>query len=110
MYILKKTFLVQSVCVCGHVGVWTGTFLINNYHLHVRGHPFMTSTGGVRLRWTPPDGGERGVNRHVDVHTENCSPQLILSSSHAKKLVFFLDQNFVFGQNKEGKLFVNINQ
>ena len=36
----------------------------------VTGHPFMTSTRRgeeVRLRWT----GVRGVQPHVDVHTEN---------------------------------------
>ena len=41
--------------------------------LLLRGHPFMTSTWrgeGVRLRWTHVDGG-RGVQPHVDVHTEN---------------------------------------
>jgi len=39
----------------------------------LRGHPFMTSTRrgqGVRLRWTHVDGG-RGVQLHVDIHTEN---------------------------------------
>ena len=39
----------------------------------LKGHPFMTSTRrgeGVRLRWTHVDGG-RGVQPHVDVHTEN---------------------------------------
>src|SRR6218665_3399497 len=40
--------------------------------LKIRGHPVMTSTrkGRVRLRWTHVDGG-RGVQPHVDVHTEN---------------------------------------
>ena len=38
---------------------------------------------------------------------------VILSSSHGKKLAFFLDKNFVFGWNKKWKFFVrtsNINK
>src|SRR6218665_3036690 len=49
------------------------TYLFSNAYSAVRGNPFMTSTRrgeGVRLRWTHVDGG-RGVQPHVDVHTEN---------------------------------------
>ena len=66
----------------------------------VRDHTFMTSTRrgeGVRLRWT----GEEEVQPHVDVHTKKLkleSTDVILSSSHAKKLASFYP-NFVFGRN-----------
>jgi len=33
----------------------------------------------------------------------------VILSSHAKKLAFVLDQNFVFGRNKKWTFFVNIN-
>src|SRR6218665_445175 len=63
---------------------------------------FMTSTRrgkGVRLRWTHVG----GVKPHVDVQTEKLkleSTDVILSSSHAKKLAYFFYRNFVFGQKK----------
>ena len=71
----------------------------------------MTSTRrgrGVRLRHA--DGG-RGVSS-MWTSTQKISKleptDIILSSSHTKKLTF-VDQNFVFGQSKKGKFFININ-
>src|SRR6218665_261674 len=70
---------------------------------YIRGHPFMTSKRrgeGVRLRWTHVDGG-RGPTPcgrpHKKLKLE--STDVILSSSHAKKLRLFF-QNFIFGQKK----------
>ena len=65
--------------------------LVKSMH---RGHPFMMSTRrekGVRLRWTHVDGGGRGSSPcgrpHRKLKLE--STDFILSSSHAKKGVFF---------------------
>src|SRR6218665_1887647 len=62
-----------------------------------RGHPFMTSTRrgeGVRLRWTHVDGGRGGPapcgRPHIKLKLE--SIDVILSSSHAKKLASFLPE------------------
>src|SRR6218665_2311079 len=59
--------------------------------------------GGVRLRWTHVDWtGWRGQapcgRPHRKLKLE--SIDVILSSSHAKKLASFFYQNFVFGRNK----------
>src|SRR6218665_2031136 len=66
----------------------------------IRGHPFMTSTrrgsGSGRRMWTG-DGGQIPCGRpHRKLTTD-----VILSSSHAKKLVYFFYQNFFFGRNKK---------
>ena len=59
-----------------------------------RGHPFMMSTRrgvGVRLRWTLVDGGQAPRGRpHRKLKSE--STDVILSSSHAKKLASFLPE------------------
>src|SRR6218665_459629 len=61
--------------------------------IHVGGHPFMTSTQrreGVRLRWTHVDGGGGPApcgRPHRKLKLE--STDVILSSSHAKKLASF---------------------
>src|SRR6218665_2146120 len=50
--------------------LWTRVIAVSSA-THLWGHPFMTSTRrGVGLRWTHVD-RERGVQPHVDVHTEN---------------------------------------
>ena len=60
-----------------------------------RGHPFMTSTrrGGGQAQVDACGWGE-GVQPHVDVHTKLKleSIDVILSSSHAKKLASFLPE------------------
>ena len=63
----------------------------------IRGHPFMTSTRrgeGVRLRWTHVDGARGGPaacgRPHRNLKLE--PTDVILSSSHAKKLASFLPQ------------------
>src|SRR6218665_197333 len=62
----------------------------------IRGHPFMTSTRsweGVRLRWTHVDGGGGPApcgRPHRKLKLE--STDIILSSSHAKKLASFLPE------------------
>src|SRR6218665_3566566 len=81
----------------------------HNFHSHrsviINGHPFMTSTRRgreVRLRWTHVDGGGGPGpcgRPHRKLKLE--STDIILSSSHAKKLASFY-QNFVFGQKKSG--------
>ena len=70
---LRSSFLFENVS-----SLITILLLISMRHLAsielVRGHPFMTSTRrreGVRLRWTHVNGGGRGGQAHVDVHTEN---------------------------------------
>ena len=80
----------------------------------LRGNPFMTSTRRgreVRLRWTHV-GGERGGQApcgspHRNLKLE--STDVILSSSHARKLASFFYQNVVFGWNKKWKFFGDIN-
>ena len=65
------------------------------YDVHMEG-------GGVRLRWTHVDGGGGPApcgRPHRKLKLE--STDVILSSSHAKKLASFY-QNFVFGQIKSG--------
>src|SRR6218665_1516729 len=77
----------------------------------IRGHPFMTSTrmgqaqvDACRRGW----GGQASCGRpHRKLKLE--STDVILSSSHAKKLVYFFCQNFVFGRNKKWKFFGDIN-
>src|SRR6218665_405720 len=67
--------------------------------------------GGVRLRWTHVDWtGWRGQAPCGRPHRKLKlkSTDVILSSSHAKKLASFY-QNFVFGQNKKWKFLGNIN-
>ena len=67
-----------------------------------RGHPFMTSTrrgrgsgsGGCMWMGSAPCG-----RPHRKLKLE--STDVILSSSHAKKLASFY-QNFIFGQKKSG--------
>ena len=55
--------------------------------------------------WT----GGRGGSAHVNVHTENLeSTDVILSSSHAKKLVSFLPE-FRLWTEKKWKFFCDIN-
>ena len=56
----------------------------------LRGHPFMTSTRGegVRLRWTWGRGSSPCGRPHRKLKLE--STDVILSSSHAKKLASFL--------------------
>jgi len=73
-----------------------------------RGHPFMTSTRrekGVRLRWTHVDGGDGGPapceRPHRKLKLE--STDVILSSSHAKKLASFLPE-FRFWTEKSRNL------
>src|SRR6218665_2071568 len=73
------------------------------------GHPFMTSTRrveGVRLRWTGEEGQAPCGRPHRKLKLE--STDVILSSSHAKKLASF-NQNFIFGRNKKWKFFGDIN-
>ena len=76
----------------------------------VRGHPFMTSTRrgeGVRLRWTGGGGGSAPCGRpHRNLKLE--STDLILSSSHAKKLASFLPE-FHLWTEKKWKFFCDIN-
>src|SRR6218665_344339 len=63
------------------------------YRQMFRGHPFMTSTWrgkGVRLRWTEGRGPAPCGRPHRKVKLE--STDLILSSSHAKKLASFLPE------------------
>src|SRR6218665_1328181 len=59
----------------------------------LRGHPFMTSTrrGGGGRAQVDACGQGKGVQPHVDVHRKLKleSTDVILSSSHAKKLVSF---------------------
>jgi len=66
----------------------------------------MTSTK-IRLVWTHVDGrwGPAPCGRS---HRKLEPTDIILSSFHAKKLVF-LYQNFVFGRNNKWTFFVNIN-
>src|SRR6218665_279794 len=57
-----------------------------------RGHPFMMSTrrgGGVRLRWTHVDGGSQAPCGRLHRKLKLESTDVILSSSHAKKLASF---------------------
>ena len=60
---------------------------------NLRGHPFMTSTqrgGGGQAQ---VDACGWGIQSHVDVHIKKLkleSTDVILSSSHAKKLASFL--------------------
>ena len=69
---------------------------VDNSQQTVRGHPFMTSTRrgeGVRLRWTHVDGGESPgpcgrPHRKFKLESTN----VILSSSHAKKLASFIPE------------------
>jgi len=62
----------------------------------IRGHPFMTSIRrGVRLRWTHVNGGggQAPCGRpHRKLKFE--STDVILSSSHEKKLVYFFLPEF----------------
>src|SRR6218665_1569694 len=65
--------------------------------LSIRGHPFMTSTRrgeGVGLRWTHVDGGSGSPapcgRPYRKLKLE--STDVILSSSHARKLASFLSQ------------------
>src|SRR6218665_879769 len=73
-----------------------------------RGHPFMTSTRrgeGVRLRWTHVDGGGGQApcgRSHRKLKLE--SIDVILSSSHAKKLASFLPE-FRLWTEKQVKIF-----
>src|SRR6218665_1540856 len=56
---------------------------------------------GVRLRWTHVDGGGGPAPcgcPHRQLKLE--FTDIILSTSHAKKLASFFYQNFVFGQKK----------
>jgi len=73
----------------------------------VGGHPFMTSTRrgeGVGLRWTHVDGGGSAPCGRPHRRLKLEPADVILSSSHAKKLAFFY-QNFIFRQNtKSGNL------
>src|SRR6218665_238751 len=70
-----------------------------------RGHPFMTSTRrgrGVRLGWTHVDGGGGPApcgRPHRKLKLE--STDVILPSSHAKKLASFLSE-FRFWTEKSG--------
>src|SRR6218665_2064650 len=65
---------------------------------------------GIRLRWTHVDGG-RGFAPcgcpHRKIKLE--STDIIFSSSHAKKLVYFY-QNFVFGWNKKWKFVLAVSR
>src|SRR6218665_1662490 len=64
---------------------------------------------GVRLRWTHVDrGGSQAPCGRPHRKLKLESTDVILSSSHAKKLVYFY-QNFVFGRNKEWTFFGDIN-
>src|SRR6218665_3964993 len=87
------------------------TFCVRNNYVNdplgcknvVRGHPFMTSTRrveGVMLMWTGGGGPAPCGRPHRKLKLE--STDVILSSSHAKKLASFFYQNFVFGQKKSG--------
>src|SRR6218665_3580431 len=78
----------------------------NSASVTVRGHPFMTSTrrgargsGSGGRMWT---GGRRSSPMWTSTQKIKLkSTDVILSSSHAKKLASFY-QNFVFGQKKSG--------
>jgi|SRR6218665_2912613 len=67
-------FLVVGLSLCNGLSVTLQLFsrILSTgkgpsiYDVHKEGK-------GVRLRWKPADGVERG-QRHVDVHTENYSP------------------------------------
>ena len=63
---------------------------------------------GIRLRWTHVDGGGEGP-AHVDVHRKLKleSTDVILSSSHAKKLTSFLPEFRLW--TEESGLFCDIN-
>src|SRR6218665_3248098 len=71
---------------------------------NLRGYPFMTSTrrgrglGSGGRMWTGKGGPAPCGRPHRKLKLE--SIDVILSSSHAKKLVSFFYQNFVFGRNK----------
>src|SRR6218665_2875420 len=88
---------VRGSCNAG----WSRTFVSSQAVLQVRNircHPFMTSTRrGVRLRWTHVDGGASPMGgqspcgrTHRKLKLE--STNVILSSSPAKKLVYFLPE------------------
>src|SRR6218665_1218539 len=87
---------VRGSCNAG----WSRTFVSSQAVLQVRNircHPFMTSTrrgsGSGGRMWT---GGQAPCGRpHRKLKLE--STDIILSSSHAKKLGVFFYQNFVFG-------------
>ena len=68
----------------------------------IRGHPFMTSTRrGVRLRWTHMDGGRESSpcgRLHRKLKLE--STDVILSSSHARKLASFLPEFRLWTEKK----------
>src|SRR6218665_2362269 len=75
-----------------------------SYLPQLRGHPFMTSTrrgrgsGSGGRMWTGRGGQAPCGRQHRKLKLE--STDVILSSSHAKKLASFFYQNFVFGQKK----------
>src|SRR6218665_3120075 len=78
-----------------------------------RGHPFMTSTRrgeGVGLRWTHVDGGRGGPAPCGPPHRKLKLEftDVILSSSHAKKLTSFLPE-FRLLTEKKWKFFCDIN-
>src|SRR6218665_1378552 len=94
--------------VCARLVEWLVCWTVNR---EVRGHPFMTSTWrGVRLRWTHVDGGRGNPapceRTHRKLKSE--STDVILSSSHAKKLVSFLPE-FCLWTEKNWKFFCDIN-
>ena len=62
------------------------------YHVHTEG-----SGSGGRI-WTGEEGQAPCGRTHRKLKLE--STDVILSSSHAKKLASFFNQNFVFGQKK----------
>src|SRR6218665_2422777 len=70
----------------------------------IRGHPFMTSTRRgqrVRLQWTQVDGGGGPApcgRPHRNLKLE--STDVILSSSHAKKLASFLPEFRLWTEKK----------
>src|SRR6218665_2834017 len=85
-----KTYI--CTCICIHEPYIY--VCIYNMNL-IRGHPFMTSTRrGARLRWTHVEGGRGGPfpcgRPHRKLKLE--STDVILSSSHAKKLASFLPE------------------
>src|SRR6218665_2325500 len=86
---------------------------IEPHNWPLRGHPFMMSTRregrGVRLRWMHVDGegGPAPCGRpHRKLKLE--STDVILSSSHAKKLASFLPE-FRLWTEKKWKFFCDIN-
>src|SRR6218665_3201148 len=70
----------------------------------IRGHPFMTSTrmgsGSGGRMWTGE--GRQALCGRPHRKLKLKSTDVILTCSHAKKLVYFFYQNFVFGRNKSG--------